>query len=70
MGAYIIQNDTDHLSTSAGVWLRALRLPEPSSYRTFSSLLSEWSTLSRDHSVTRLFVRYPGYHLVTGQKIQ
>ena len=44
----------DKTCNTVGVWLWALWLSETSSYPTFRSPLSEWSTLSRDHSVTGL----------------
>ena len=46
---------------TVGIRLLALWLPEAYSYQTFISPLSEWSTLSRDHLVTGLFVHYSGH---------
>ena len=41
---------------TVGIRLSALQLPETSSYRTFTSPLTEWSHDKADHSVNRFFV--------------
>ena len=58
------------LTGTVGIQLPAIQLPETSSYRTFSSLLTEWSRDKADHSVNELFVRYSGHHSVTGLKVR
>ena len=45
-----------HNGTTVGIRLPALQFLEIFSYQNFTTLLSEWSTLSHDHSVTGLLV--------------
>ena len=42
---------------TVGIQLSPLQLPETSSYRTFTSPLTEWSRDKAGHSVNRFFVR-------------
>ena len=54
---------------TVGIRLSALQLTETSSYRTFTSPLTEWSRDKADHSVNKIFVRSLNGDLNNGQKV-